>query len=866
MKKLSYLFSKTICLLILLTVAHSAASSQAPLNNLSGRQKTSLNGTWNYIVDPYENGYYNFRMEPFDQQKNPSNSAFFKNYHPQNKQELIEYDFDKSPKIEIPGDWNSQDEKLLYYEGTVWFKKSFDYALKENRRLFIHFGAVNYIAEVYLNGTKLGVHEGGFTPFGFEITSLAKPKDNFVVVKVDNKRRVDGVPTLNTDWWNYGGITRDVFLIDEPTTYIDDYSIGLKRGDMKTIAGFVQLNGTAAAGEEIELSIPVLGIVKKIKTTAGGRAEFEIPAKNLKYWSPDDPKLYGVSIKTRFQTLKDDIGFRTIETKGAQILLNGAPVFLRGISIHEENSIGGRVTSRTQAAQLLNWARDLGCNFVRLAHYPHNEYMVRLADEMGLMVWEEIPVYWTIDFTSQNVYKKAAQQLTETIRRDRNRASVVIWSMANETPVSDARNKFIGDLATHARTMDGTRLVSAALLHGTKNGADTVDDPIGAKLDIVAFNQYLGWYGGNLENAESVKWSIPYNKPVVVSEFGGGAKFGLRGEKNERWTEDYQEYLYVQNLKMIDKIPNISGMSPWILKDFRSPRRMLAGIQDGYNRKGLFSDVGERKRAFYVLQDYYKKKGGETSYKLVWADEFDKDGQPDPSKWSYESGYIRNREKQYYTNRPENVRVESGNLVIEARKEAIKNPGFASTDSKNWKANREFTEYTSASITTRDKAEWLYGKIDIRARLPKGRGAWSALWMLGANWDEVGWPRCGEIDIVENVGFEPTTVHATVHTLAYNHTRGTQRGKTTELADIYNDYHVYSIEWTPEKIDFLVDGKIYNSFANEHKTDAEWPYDQMFHLKINNAIGGDWGGKQGIDDSSFPQMMYVDWVRVYQMK
>ncbi|HNU09347.1 MAG TPA: family 16 glycosylhydrolase, partial [Pyrinomonadaceae bacterium] len=412
--------------------------------------------------------------------------------------------------------------------------------------------------------------------------------------------------------------------------------------------------------------------------------------------------------------------------------------------------------------------------------------MVRLADEMGLMVWEEIPVYWTIDFTSQNVYKKAAQQLTETIRRDRNRASVVIWSMANETPVSDARNKFIGDLATHARTMDGTRLVSAALLHGTKNGADTVDDPIGAKLDIVAFNQYLGWYGGNLENAESVKWSIPYNKPVVVSEFGGGAKFGLRGEKNERWTEDYQEYLYVQNLKMIDKIPNISGMSPWILKDFRSPRRMLAGIQDGYNRKGLFSDVGERKRAFYVLQDYYKKKGGETSYKLVWADEFDKDGQPDPSKWSYESGYIRNREKQYYTNRPENVRVESGNLVIEARKEAIKNPGFASTDSKNWKANREFTEYTSASITTRDKAEWLYGKIDIRARLPKGRGAWSALWMLGANWDEVGWPRCGEIDIVENVGFEPTTVHATVHTLAYNHTRGTQRGKTTELADIYN--------------------------------------------------------------------------------
>jgi len=204
--------------------------SQDLIINTSNRNTTSLNGNWNYIVDPYEMGYYNYRYEPYDQLDNNNNSAFYNNYHTDDKMELVEYDFDKSGTLIVPGDWNSQKEKLFYYEGTIWLKRSFDYKiLNENNRLFIYFGAVNYKAEVYLNGTKLGIHEGGFTPFNFEVSSLIKPHNNYLVVKVDNKRFKEAIPTINTDWWNYGGITRDVKLIEEPSIFIQDSGIKLLR-------------------------------------------------------------------------------------------------------------------------------------------------------------------------------------------------------------------------------------------------------------------------------------------------------------------------------------------------------------------------------------------------------------------------------------------------------------------------------------------------------------------------------------------------------------------------------------------------------------------------------------------------------------
>lgn len=586
-------------------------AQESLLINAYNRPSQSLNGQWNYIVDPYENGYYNYRYEPYDQQEKPSKSAFFMNGKQADKTELLEYDFDKSPTMNIPGDWNTQDEKLFYYEGTVWFKKSFDYAKKEGtNRVFLYFGAVNYRADVYLNGKKLGTHIGGFTPFNYEVTGLVKEKDNFVVVKVDNKRCKECVPTLNTDWWNYGGITRDVQLVEVPQTFVREYELQLNPKNSGQITGFVKLDGNTA--NKVIVKIPELKISKEFTANANGIAHISLDVKKLRYWSPADPYLYNVSLSSGADTINDKIGFRTIATKGHDILLNGKSIFLRGICIHEESVAGqNRAHSPEDVKQLLTMAKELGCNYVRLAHYPHNEHMVRLAEEMGLLVWEEIPVYWTIDWKNEATYKNAENQLTEMITRDRNRASVIIWSMANETPSTDARNAFLGRLAKKARTLDPTRLISAALEQSSPDGnplVKTIDDPFADVVDVLSFNQYIGWYDGLPEKCSQVTWNITQDKPIIISEFGADAKAGYHADNLTRFSEEYQEYLYDETLKMLSKIKQLRGISPWILKDFRSPRRQLPGLQDGWNRKGLYSETGEKKKGFYILKRFYEGK------------------------------------------------------------------------------------------------------------------------------------------------------------------------------------------------------------------------------------------------------------------
>lgn len=599
-------------LFALLFTGLTCSAQQNLLVNTYNRPSQSLNGQWNYIVDPYENGYYNYRYEPYDQQEKPSKSAFFMNGKQADKTELLEYDFDKSPTMNIPGDWNTQDEKLFYYEGTVWFKKSFDYTKKEdNNRVFLYFGAVNYRADVYLNGKKLGTHIGGFTPFNYEVTGLVKEKDNFVVVKVDNKRCKECVPTLNTDWWNYGGITRDVQLVEVPQTFVREYELQLNPKNNRQITGFIKLDGSPD-NKKVTLKIPELKISKEFTADANGIAHISIDVKKLRSWSPEDPYLYTVSLSSGDDAVTDKIGFRTIATKGHDILLNGKSVFLRGICIHEESIAGqNRAHSPEDAKQLLTMAKELGCNYVRLAHYPHNEHMVRLADEMGLLVWEEIPVYWTIDWKNEATYKNAENQLTEMITRDRNRASVIIWSMANETPSTDARNAFLGRLAKQARTLDPTRLISAALEQSSPDGnplVKTIDDPYADVMDVLSFNQYIGWYDGLPEKCSQVTWNITQDKPIIISEFGADAKAGYHADQLTRFSEEYQEYLYEETLKMLSKIKQLRGISPWILKDFRSPRRQLPGLQDGWNRKGLYSETGEKKKGFYVLKRFYETK------------------------------------------------------------------------------------------------------------------------------------------------------------------------------------------------------------------------------------------------------------------
>ena len=577
------------------------AESALPLiHNVMAYESSSLAGDWNYIVDVQEEGYYDYRM-------NPTRWGFFNNAKPKRPEDLIEYDFDKSATMRIPSDWNTQDERLFFYEGTVWFKKSFQAVPMQDYRTLLYFGAVNYDCHVWVNGKKAGHHVGGFTPFNFDISDLLRQGENNVIVKVDNKRHPEDVPTQIFDWWNYGGITRDVLLVDVPETYVENYSLQLVSLEGRRLAFSVKLN-KAEAGRRVTLSIPELKLKKELITAADGTATTFMKAKPV-LWSPATPKLYKVDITMDGETISDEIGFRKIETRGKQILLNGEPIFLKGISIHEEKpNGGGRANCTEDAHTLLSWAKELGCNFVRLAHYPHNEYAVREAERMGILVWSEIPVYWTIAWKNFATYQNAEAQLHDMIARDHNRANVIIWSIANETPHSPERDQFLGRLATYARTQDSTRLISMAMeVTGASNYHNRLQDNMNKYVDVVSFNQYIGWYR-DVNDAPKMTWEIPYNKPVIISEFGGGAKAGYHGEKNQRWTEEFQENLYRENTAMLDKIEGLAGTTPWILKDFRSPRRVLTGIQDYYNRKGLFSDDGQKKKAFFVLKEWYEKK------------------------------------------------------------------------------------------------------------------------------------------------------------------------------------------------------------------------------------------------------------------
>jgi len=593
---------KTIIYLLASFILCSVSRASEPLiANIYARDITFLNGQWNYIVDPFDNGLYDNKMQRLEK-------GFFENRKPRDVSERIEYNFDTSPLLKVPSDWNTQEEKLFFYEGTIWYKKDFTYTRGKNKVPHIYFGAVNYEAQVYVNGKYVGEHKGGYTPFNFNISDFVNEGRNFIVLRTNNARHKDNVPTSNMDWWNFGGITRDVLLVDLPAVFVQDYSIQLDKEKKGIIKGWVKLN-QSLSGQEITVEIPELSKVFKGLTDDNGFVSFEMKAQPT-YWSSKDPKLYDVDIAQNGETVKDKIGFRTIKTEGKKILLNDEEVFLKGICLHEEAAYrNGRAWSKDEVRTLLMWVKELGCNFVRLTHYPHNEYMVRLAEEMGIMIWSEIPVYWTISWDNPETYQNAEKQLDEMIYRDKNRSAIIVWSIANETPHGESRDKFLKKLSDFARSKDDTRLISMAMeVSKVSDNTNLVQDNMSEYVDIISFNQYLGWYNGTPEDCRTRKWEIPYDKPIIVSEFGGDALQGYHGESNVRWTEEYQEELYKATLEMLNKIDGLAGISPWVLKDFYSPRRQLPGIQDWFNRKGIVSDQGIKKKAFFVLQDWFKTK------------------------------------------------------------------------------------------------------------------------------------------------------------------------------------------------------------------------------------------------------------------
>ncbi|HEY4083000.1 MAG TPA: glycoside hydrolase family 2 TIM barrel-domain containing protein [Burkholderiaceae bacterium] len=595
----------------------ATAASSPLLVSADMRDGLDLSGAWHYSIDPYRSGLAGFHGEPPDAGQQRWRDVDVRAAMANDNRVLYEFDLAHSPVTALPSSWLTEAPELRHYQGLIWYQRAFKAPAPRSGRQFLRFGAANYKTVVYLNGQPVGRHEGGFTPFAFEVTKLLREGDNQITVGVDSQATPATVPPPVTDWENYGGLTRPVRLISTPATYVDEAWVRLTRDGQ--LAVDAHLDGAQAVHQSVHLRIAELGLDLAGTTDEQGTLRMRVAApRALVRWSPDKPKLYDVRIEAGDDHWRDRIGFRTIEARGADILLNGQPIFLRGISLHEEE-IGPNptrdMTPEAARALLSEVKNGLHGNYVRLAHYPHSEVMTRMADEMGLLVWSEVPVYWLVAWPNPDTLATARNMLAENILRDRNRASIAIWSVANETPVSEARNTFLRTLVGDVRKLDDTRLVSAALLVERDAKASvptmTLADPLADALDVIAINTYNGWYTQDrLADLPGSVWRVPADKPLIFSEFGADAKAGFMDERAapRKFSEQFQAAYYRQTLAMADKIPTLRGLSPWILKDFRSPRRQNPDFQQGWNRKGLISETGQRKQAFEVLAHYYEER------------------------------------------------------------------------------------------------------------------------------------------------------------------------------------------------------------------------------------------------------------------
>ena len=630
-------------------------SSDHLIGWIDSRQILTLNGEWSYIVDPMNNGL--------------PETSFFGGF-PKNKiqktgMELIEYNFETASKIEIPGAWNALDERLFFYRGPVWLYKKFNYSPKKEALTHLYIEGSNFTTKIFLNGSIVGEFVGGYVPFNFNISKYLKEGENILLVQTDNTLNESSVPTQKTDWWPWGGIIGDVYVVETPKQFIQNAYLQLNPDNLSEALFKLEMN-EESSGHMIKLEISELQFKAEYKTNSLG-AITETIKINPQLWSPLNPKLYEVVISSDAETISDKIGFRSIKTSGQKIYLNNYEIQFKGIAMHSEPiGIAGPAFSKAHFQKLLLTAKDLNINFIRAAHYPYTRHLAKVADQLGLMLWEEVPVYWNIDWDNSNTLNIAKNQITRLVQRDQNRASVVVWSVANETPLSSSRMKFLNALLAEIELDDSSRLSTAALLSGSEEqfrslvlvlalqGAKSqwvspkekaifrlildqakipieselsfslsIDDPLGESVDLISYNEYFGWYyvtffteqmmisEGTLrklmfEVMPDIKISSSFDKPIHISEFGAGAKYG--NHTNKIWSEEYQAKLYKHQLEMLSNNPQIQGISPWVFKDFRAMLRPLPGIQDFYNRKGLIDEDGNKKEAFEVLADFYKNK------------------------------------------------------------------------------------------------------------------------------------------------------------------------------------------------------------------------------------------------------------------
>lgn len=573
-----------------------------------GRKKVSLNGAWHFSPDVFCSVV---RSRWFDETR----------YNRNGQPIPYDFDFEKWEEIQVPGVWNNQKPEYALYEGAgVYFRtfskeelKAQGFLRKNNNHLFLRIGAANYETRIWLNKQYLGRHLGGFTPFCVDVTDYLE-EDNRLLVLVDNTRRGEQIPSMHYDWFNYGGIFRDVELFEAPEVHIKEMFVQLSRQTKGKMEYRVRIEAPAGGDEKcvipVEIMIPELGIRHEVSCSGKESlvtGSFDVEEGKIQKWSPQTPVLYQVIVKIAGEQgdmVEDFIGFRRIETKGAHIFLNGQKIFLKGMCVHEESAESLRCVTKQEIEKMLGQVKEMGCNFLRLTHYPHSEWVARTADRMGIMLLEEIPVYWALEFENPDTYQDASNQLKELIYRDGNRASVILWSVGNENPDSDARYHFMERLVKTARGLDSTRLIIAACLIDVEQ--KRIRDRLIKVLDVVGINEYYGWYLKDFETLEEILENYQEGKPIIITETGADAVCGYVSNDGDIYSEEVQAQVYEKQFRTLLKFESIRGVTPWILYDYASMRRM-SSLQKGYNIKGIIgNDRIYKKKAYYVVKSTYE--------------------------------------------------------------------------------------------------------------------------------------------------------------------------------------------------------------------------------------------------------------------
>ncbi|MFX0038480.1 MAG: glycoside hydrolase family 2 protein [Promethearchaeota archaeon] len=564
----------------------------------------SLNGKWKCKSDPDDLG-----ME--DEWYSPKNYDKIKN-------SLLD--------IEIPKSFNLL-ERFESFEGIFWHFYEFDLFSPINISDFDHFlrfKGCNYNTKVWLNGIFIGEHNGGFTPFYLELDNLIKQNKNIIVVRTDNIRRNDQIPSISFDWFNWGGIYRDVDILILNKNRIEELSIKTYVYSMeksKIDISYKKIGNISIRWEILDSKNKNIILQGNI-LQSNNENSFEVIFNNPRLWSPEDPYLYYLKIYNNNPKASKEIlyetyfGIRQIEINATYIYLNRKRIFLKGVSLHEEYMPYGRTIPYEKRKEDVENIKSIGFNAIRTAHYSHDEDLINIADKVGILILEEIPVYQHCNFKSIQTYKTAENMLKELINRDINHPSVIWWSVGNEVPLHQRScAKFIKKLMNFAREMDNTRIVTCV-------SRKLIPDLTRKYVDIATINTYFGWYYGHEKMISLIIDIIRtpvFNKPWIYTEFGAGAKYGFHADwrKRVKYSEEKQLQILDYTIKTINSKGFYAGWFIWIYRDFKSIKRQNQ-FQQGFNRKGIVSgERNEKKLVYYRLNKILNEKRNVKKTRLI---------------------------------------------------------------------------------------------------------------------------------------------------------------------------------------------------------------------------------------------------------